>query len=132
MVEYLCGVLTGIFVGAAGKYFGDKYTDQRKKLEQTNARSKAFKECEKEMLTLFDSIRIDLKNYPLAREFVVLSKHWGYNSDPHKNVFLYYFEDHEALKEKVKLLENNGFVQDIKRNNMERFQLTEEFVRLLQ
>lgn len=71
----------------------------------------------------------DLSNDPIAREFVLLGKNWAYNDK--RGVLKYYFEDHENLEKKIRLLENNGLVNDITFNNTKRYVFTEEFVSIL-
>jgi len=91
-----------------------------------------FDQLEKQLPELFAEMRQDLKQHPLMREFVLLGKHWIYNPDPNKPVFHYVFEEHEHLRDKIRILENYKLVRDIKFNNVDRFVFTEEFVRYLQ
>jgi hypothetical protein len=71
----------------------------------------------------------DMKKNPLAREFILLSKHWVYGFT--SEILVYYYEDHENLDQKIKLLENNNFVEDISYNNTKRYVFEEDFVEML-
>lgn len=82
------------------------------------------------MPDLINEIRNDLIEHPILREFILQGRGWIYNSGG-KTVLVYYYEDHDNLEAKIKLLENNGLVQDITFNNTKRYVLTEEFVQAL-
>ena len=131
MLDYIATALTGIFVGGAAAYYGAKFTDQRKKQETRSEDRSKFTECEKQMPKLFNEFREDLMAHPLVREFILFNRSWVYNGDPNKRIFSYYFDDHEHLTEKVRILEGNGLVQDITFNDVPRFRLTDGFVKLL-
>ena len=81
---------------------------------------------EKQMPQLLEEMRRDLAEFPLRREFVLLSKRWSYW--PGGNEFAYFFEQHEDLEDKVQILKNLGLVIDITLNDVLRFNFTEEFV----
>lgn len=131
MTNYLLGVLTGIFVGCAGKYFADKYTDKRRSKEKRRAFDSEFESVAERMPELIAEMTTDLGKYPLCREFILMSKSWCYNDDPNKRVLRYYFEDHDGLPEKVAILENLGFVDDITFNEVQRYMISEHFADLL-
>ncbi len=67
----------------------------------------------------------DLSEQPLKREFVLLGKNWRYWASD--NELLYFFEDHPDLKSKIRILENFGLVYDISFNEVDRYNITEEF-----
>ena len=131
MIQYLAGILTGIYIACAGKYQADKYTDKRRSKEQSHALDADFQSAAKRMPELIAEMRADLKAHPLCREFILLSKKWCYGHDPNKRVFSYFFEDHDDLTEKVGVLENVGFVDDIAFNDTQRYNMSEHFVDLL-
>jgi F-box protein 11 len=54
------------------------------------------------MPELFKEMRADIKQNPLQREFVLLSRKWSYNADPNNQILVYYFEEHEHLRQKNK------------------------------
>lgn len=74
-------------------------------------------------------MRADLAEHRLFREFVLLEKGPLYN---HRGDYLvYYFEDHPELENQVRILENHGFVNDTKYNNVARYVMSEELVEYL-
>jgi hypothetical protein len=64
------------------------------------------------------------------REFILQGRGWVYNSGGRK-LLVYFFEDHEDLEAKIRLLKNNNLVNEITFNNVKRFVFTEEFVEIL-
>jgi hypothetical protein len=72
-------------------------------------------------------MRVDLKANPTRREFIVMSRHWHYNSGG-KPINAYYLEDHENLEGKLDILENLGLVTDISFNRVRRYVYSEELV----
>ena len=85
-----------------------------------------FAKLEKLMPNLFKEMRIDINKFPLRREFVLLKKSWGYWARGEE--LIYYFDDHEELRSKIRILENHNLVSDITFNNVERFLMAEELV----
>jgi hypothetical protein len=90
-----------------------------------------LRKLEAELPDLFAEMRSDLKDNPFIREFILKGKGWGYNADPNNPVLAYYFENHPHLRQKVRVLENHGLVQDITFNNVDRFQMSEELAEYL-
>jgi hypothetical protein len=82
------------------------------------------------MPELISEMRKDLRKYPFTREIIVLSKKWSYNGSG-KMIFTYFFEDHEHLREKMKVCENYNALLNIKHNNTERYEFTENFAEYL-
>ena len=87
-----------------------------------------LKGLEADMPELFAEMRDDLRDNPFCREFVLLIRGVIYNSEPNNPVFAYYFSEHAHLKQKVRILENNGLLQDITYTNTDRFRMSEELV----
>jgi len=82
------------------------------------------------MPELIREIATDIKANPLFREFILQQKGWVYNSGG-KQFLVYYYDDHDDLDAKIRLLENNGLVKDITYNNTRRYVLEEKFIREL-
>jgi hypothetical protein len=103
-------------------------------LELTKVRSlktpTGFEKVFKLMPALINEFKEDLETNPLMREFILQGRGWAYNSGGRK-LLVYFFEDHEDLEAKVRLLQNNNLVNDIAFNSVKRFVFTEEFVELL-
>jgi hypothetical protein len=89
-----------------------------------------FEKVFKLMPALINEFKADIENNPLLREFILQGRGWIYNSGGRK-LLVYFFEDHEDLEAKIRLLENNNLVNDITFNNVKRFVFTEEFVQIL-
>jgi hypothetical protein len=97
------------------------------------------------MPRLIAEMREDLKRRPMKREFVILHVNRFYGGFPDKPLF--YFTDekrpedyrdekgnadvHAHLADKAKILENHGFIVDIRRTSVPYYRMTEDFVRLL-
>jgi hypothetical protein len=88
-----------------------------------------FVELERIMPELLTEMRKDLTEHPLSREFVLLEKGWSYWASGHELV--YYFEDHPELESKLRILLNNGLIQDITHTNVSRYVISEKFARYL-
>ena len=84
------------------------------------------------MPVLIAEIKQDLAGNPLVREFAV---------SPHKGVqfyhggttrFEYYASEHNELVQQVAILENNGYVRDVRvYQDAPIYRMTEEFVELV-
>lgn len=98
--------------------------------QKVNGEGDNHSEIFKLMPELIDEIIIDINANPLFREFILQQKGWRYNTGG-KQILVYYYEDHENLDAKIRLLENNGLVTDITYNNARRYVLEEKFVREL-
>ena len=125
--------LSGVALGAAGKYFADKYTDQRRKQEQTREESREFREVSLKMPKLIVEMAADVAGptTPHVRDLVLMpSKGVTYNSDG-QEVFLYYEEDHPNLRGQFAILENHGYVADVTSGNVPIYRATEEFIQHL-
>ena len=92
---------------------------------------KNFKKIKQKMPKLIEEIKDDIKEYPLKRKCILFSKRCSYCGNPNDSVLVYYYEDHNDLEDKFKLLENNSFVISITFNNITRYEFTEKFIELL-
>lgn len=74
-VSHFAAFLGGTAIGAAGQYYGDRFTDQRRKSENEAKAKKQFNEVVKQMPAFIAEVRADLAARPelAMREFVVLS-----------------------------------------------------------
>jgi len=84
-----------------------------------------YQRIEKLLPDLIVEMKKDLSEEPLKREFVLLEKKWLYWASGDE--LIYYFEDHPDLKSKIRILENYGLVNKISFNNVDRYNITEEF-----
>ncbi|UHG89827.1 AlbA family DNA-binding domain-containing protein [Spirosoma oryzicola] len=91
----------------------------------------AFVNIQRLIPELLSEMRADLVDQPFIREFILFSKHWIYNHDHNNDIFMYYYEDHTYLRNKLRILENYGLVYEITYNKVDRFVLLEPFVEYL-
>ena len=94
---------------------------------QPHPQSDRLAKLEGLMPDLLAEMKTDLAEHPLCREFVLLKKAWSYSGDH----LVYYYDDYPELENKVRVLENYGFVRDIKYNNVARYIITEELAEYL-
>lgn len=90
-----------------------------------------LKVLESEMPKLFAEMREDLSESPIVREFIIMGENQSYNLGTDENIFVYYFEEHEYLRQMVRVLENKGFISDITFTNVDRFVLSEDLADFL-
>jgi hypothetical protein len=127
-IPFLITLLAGIF----GPYLSTKLTDNRKEKENDSKRKDIFCETGLKMLKIYKILQEIIKNseYELIRVVVILTNRrvgYGYSG---KEINLYEEECKDLLL-KMKLLEKNGFVKDITSSNTTKYEMTEEFVKLL-
>lgn len=132
LVSHLAAFLIGAAVGAAGHYFGEKYTDRRRKQEEKSEEDRAFRRLAERMPDLFQAMQADLAidSADIVREFFVLSTPGvtlGF-ARPH---FRYNESEIENLREKVEFLVNGGFVAIIRGTGAPKYRLEEHFVERL-
>ena len=128
------GFLIGTVTGAAGTYYAEKYTDERREREYKRKVKKEFLNLKKQMPELITEFKNDLseKRNGLIREFFVLPNKRVCLGGSEKPRFIYYEDDHENLLAKIDLLEAKGFLVDVTTKNTPILRMTEEFVELIQ
>ena len=102
-----------------------KKTDVYGKLSEKDS----FKKLEKLMPELLTEMRQDLSQYPLRRELVLLKKSWSYW--PGGNELTYYYDEHEDLENKMRILCNYNLTREITFNNVKRYNILEELAEYL-
>jgi hypothetical protein len=125
------GFLVGTAIGASGKYFADKFTDQRRGNESAKQLKLVFLNIKKQMPELIEELKTDFSDNKLTREFFVLINKKATLGGSQKHRFIYYEEEHENLRGKIDLLENQGFLTNVTTGNAPIYRMTEEFVDLL-
>jgi len=128
-VSLAVGFLIGSATGAAGTYFGNKYTDKRKQIEHKNESELFFDGLWSKHQALLAEMKQDLLNpdYEFHREFFILDKNGWFN---HSGKYLaYYVEDHNNLEQQVKILESHGLVANVTEygKNVQKYQWSELF-----
>ncbi|WP_413692580.1 hypothetical protein [Psychromonas sp. KJ10-2] len=128
-VSLAVGFLVGSATGAAGTYFGNKYTDKRKKIEHKKDSERFFNDLWSNHQVLLTEMKQDLLNpeYEFHREFFILNKGGCFN---HAGKYLAYFvEDHTHLEQQVKILESHGLIDNVTEygKNVQKYQWSEPF-----
>ena len=127
-----CGFLGGAAVGAAGMYYAEKFTDQRRHGERIKEAKKQFLKIKKQMPELIAEMKSDLSNEDncLIREFFILSNR-RFRPNSQKPRFAYYEDEHKDLRSKIDILENHGFLMDVTPGNTSIYRMSEELVELI-
>ena len=121
----------GILTGGFGQYFADKYTDRRRKKEGDSDELNRFRRVREQMPELIADFKSSLLDpeHQHVREFFVVKSTWLVNSDLPR--FAFFTDKVDGLMQKVKLLENHGYVVDITPQSAPMYRMTEEFVKLV-
>jgi hypothetical protein len=90
-----------------------------------------FTDIENLIPELLAEMKKDLREYPVAREFILMPKGAVYNEDKNNLILQYFFEDHSWLRSKLRILENHGLIYEITYNNTLRFVISEELAAYL-
>ena len=132
-VSHLVAFLVGALTGAAGQYLGDKYSDRRREKEAARRTLKSFRQIAAKMPALLREMRDDLLNdsTDTVREFFVLPNKRVSLGGSTKRRFTYFESEHEGLREKLDLLEQEGFIVDVTPNNTPLYRMNEHFVSFL-
>jgi hypothetical protein len=132
LLSGLIGFVIGTATGAAGKYFADKYTDQRKEKESEAKLRRRFGELKSLMPELFEELTANLSsaNGALVREFIVLPNE-RVNFGHSKPRFTYYESKIPDLLSKIALLSDSGFITDVTIRDTPIYRINDSFVRLL-
>ncbi len=60
IATHLIALLTGVLIGAAGNYFADRFTDERRAKQRNREAKKQFREVEGLMPDLIAEMRTDI------------------------------------------------------------------------
>jgi hypothetical protein len=107
-ITFLVGALTG----AAGHYYGEKYTDQRRLKESYKSLISSFVSIEEQIPELITEMREDLKKHIIVREFIVTTSS-KIIVDTRKTPLGYFENEHKHLTQQLALLENNQCISKI-------------------
>jgi hypothetical protein len=101
----------------------------RRDLERRRDRNaeEPFRRLEGDIPDLLAEMREDLRQNPVAREFILFKKGWIYNNTTGRLILTYY-DDHEHLDSKIQIMENVRAVRDIAFNDVKRYVMLEDFV----
>ncbi len=133
LTSTLVGFLVGAATGAVGTYLGNKYTDRRREKKAGKDAKRRFLAIKKQMPQLVAEMRTDLagEGNSHIREFFVLSNKSVCLGGSEKPRFIYYEDQHENLRGKLDVLENEGYIMDVTPKGTLIFRMSEEFVELV-
>ena len=126
---HLITFLIGTATGAAGNYFANKYTDQRRDKEAKKKEIDSIQKIIRIMPELIQEMKKDFNapEYIAVRELVLLpNKKVAFNGGGIKR-FIYYEDEHTDLRGKISILENYDFLTDITPGNAPIFRISEKF-----
>ena len=131
IITHLIAFLVGTATGAAGKYFADKFTDKRRRVETHKEEDARFAKMVTAMPDLLEEMRNDVivPEHSAWREFFVIPKGSLLSGTP--NSFFYEDDEKNAFLSKTRTLEEHGYVVDITPGNAPHFRMREEFVEKL-
>jgi len=90
-----------------------------------------FTDIENLMPELLEEMKKDLRESPVAREFILMRKGADDRGDENNFILQYFFEDHDWLRSKLRILENHALIYEITYNNTLRFVISEELATYL-
>lgn len=90
-----------------------------------------FTDIENLMPELLAEMKKDLRQDPVAREFILMHKGADDRGDENNFILQYFFEDHDWLRSKLRILENHALIYEITYNNTLRFVISEELATYL-
>ena len=128
LVSVGIGFLGGIFTGAAGTYFGNKYTDIRHNKEAIKAELNLWKELESKFPYLIQEMKDDFsspENHGVRKFFVKSKGTLVSRSEPG---FEYHTDVHLDLSAAMLYLEDLDLIEDITTGNCPMYRFKERFV----
>lgn len=131
ITTHLVALLIGVFIGAAGQYLGQRFTDQRRSSEEDRKARRRFEEVRALMPGLIAAMQKDLleDKSGTVREFCPLNPDAIFGAT---GLLLYYDPaDFPNLENSIHVLENHRYILDVSEGHTPRYRLTEEFVRLV-
>ncbi len=127
------GFLIGTATGAAGTYFGNKYTDQRRNKEANSSKNALLDNLWSDHTELLFEMKTDMVNptYLHHRHFWILDSKWCFNHDgPY---LAYHLDVHNSLEQQLNILVSYDIIFDVSdpSKNVKKFQFSEPFVKYL-
>jgi hypothetical protein len=133
-VQTLIALLLGIVIGAAGKYYAEWGTEQRRRKAADVAGRKTFGNLQRLIPGLIAAMAADVRRDPtgLVREFVVLPSK-GVMFSHSKRRFRYDGTSYRDLPNMIDRLRTAGFISLVKQCDADCaiYRMGEEFVELL-
>ncbi|SRR6056297_498381 len=128
LLSLTIGFVVGTATGAAGRYFGEKYTDKRRGLEAREATDMAWQDLETRFPSIIGEMRDDVLDPEMSsvRHFFVKTSRSLINASGPS--FEYHTDVHDDLQAAVAHFERLGYIEDVTRGSCPKFRMTEEFV----
>ena len=110
-----------------------KFPDEHHLHNFVSASEKKFKKVQNMMPELITQFKTDLstEDSKFIREFFVLPNNRVCLGGSEKPRLIYYEDEHKGLRNKIDILENQGFLIDVTPGNAPIYRMTEEFVELI-
>ena len=131
LLSILVGFLAGAATGAAGQYFGAKYTDKRLAREASSESLRAWHDLERRFPNVIAEMRKDANNPEMAavRQFFVKTSRSSVNAAG--PCFEYHTDVHPDLDAAIAQLERLSYVEDITPGNCPMYRMREELIDML-
>ncbi len=128
-VSVIIGFLVGTATGAAGTYFADKFTDQRREKQAARSEADLWRDLEGRFPAVIAEMRADFtpqENRHVRAFFVKSSRSMlGGTSEPS---FEYHTDKHPDLQAAVQKLVAHGFITDITPGSCPMYRIHEKLV----
>jgi hypothetical protein len=111
----------------AWKVQAEFVSSRKLNVQNPNTLLDKFLKVKEQMPELIKEMQEDLNENPLIREFILQYKGTIYNGCG----VTYFYESHTHLEQKMHILVNQGFIEDIQYNSVKRYRMGEEFVEML-
>lgn len=127
-ISALIGFVIGAFTGATSTYYGEKFTDQRRRQES----DRKSKEEWLDICQRFPTIILEMKEDVQKPEFVSVRRFFVKDSKSLVNTdqpyFAYHTDEHPDLDAAVTYLVRLGYIEDITPGNCPLFRMHEHFI----
>lgn len=122
------GFVVGAFTGAAGHYFGEKYTDKRRSIELASEHDELWVDLARRFPQVIANMKADVQKPDslTTREFLVKSS--GTQVNRSAPCFEYHTDVHSDLGAAISYLQELGFIEDITPGNCPMYRMREHFV----
>jgi hypothetical protein len=133
LLSHLGALLAGVLIGAGVQHFGRKLAEQRRAAEGQRAERRRFEELAARMPQLFYEMRADVcrDTTGAVREFYVLENRRISPGPSPKQRFAYFETDHQALREKLDVLEAEKLVCSLMMGQTLLYRMEDSFARQL-
>jgi hypothetical protein len=122
------GFIIGGVSGATGTYFGNKYTDERRKKEEISSKDNQWRDLYKRFPRIIDEMKEDINNPEFSTIRIFFVKDSRSIITTNEQNFQYYTDVHKDLQAAILFLQDLGFIEDITPGNVPKYRFYEHFV----